>query len=173
MKALRFSLPLLPFPPRASGRASRCRNGPAAGPWPAETPVAFGQAVRVGGLVVTPLNVVEDSRCPMNARCVWAGRVIVQTRIEGAGWRETANLALGVIYTTHGQMLALAAVAPEKTTDHQIQPREYRFNLRAARRSSWWAARQFPDGQGDVRHAGDWLHFMLSLKAGNQRCVRF
>ena len=103
-------------------------NGPAAGPWPAETPVAFGQAVRVGGLVVTPLNVVEDSRCPMNARCVWAGRVIVQTRIEGAGWRETANLALGEIYTTHGQMLALVAVAPEKTTDHQIQPSEYRFN---------------------------------------------
>ena len=100
---------------------------PAARPWPAETPVPLGQAVRVGGLIVTPIKVVEDSRCPMNARCVWAGRLIVQTRIEGGGWRETANLTLGETYATHNQMLALATVAPEKTTDHQIDPREYRF----------------------------------------------
>jgi hypothetical protein len=84
--------------------------------------------VRVGGLIATPLKVVEDSRCPMNARCVWAGRLIVETRIDGTGWRETANLTLGQIYATHGQMLALAAVTPEKTTDHQMEPREYRFN---------------------------------------------
>ena len=99
----------------------------AASPRPAETPVALGEAVRVGALIVTPLKVVEDSRCPMNARCVWAGRVSVQTRIDGNGWRETANLTLGQVYRAHGQMLALASVAPEKTTDHQIEPREYRL----------------------------------------------
>ena len=27
-----------------------------------------------GGLRVRPLEVLEDSRCPQNARCVWAGR---------------------------------------------------------------------------------------------------
>jgi len=78
-------------------------------------------------MTVTPLRVAEDSRCRMNARCVWAGRLIVQTRIDGDGWRETANLTLGQIYSTHSQMLALAAVVPEKRTDHQIEPREYRF----------------------------------------------
>ena len=95
--------------------------------WPAETPVPIGQAVQVGGMIVTPVKVVEDSRCPMNARCVWAGRLVVQTRIDGKSWRETANLTLGQIYTTHNQMLALAAVRPEKTTDHRIRSREYRF----------------------------------------------
>lgn len=100
----------------------------AASPWPAETPVPLGQAVRVDGVVVTPVKVVEDSRCPMNARCVWAGRLIVQTRIDGKGWRESVNLALGEIHATHDEMLALAAVTPEKTTDHRIEPREYRFN---------------------------------------------
>ncbi|WP_308516627.1 hypothetical protein [Sphingomonas flavescens] len=95
--------------------------------WPAETPVPLGQAVRVGDLTATPIKVVEDSRCPMNARCVWAGRLVVQTRIDGKGWRETANLTLGQIHTTHGQMLALAGVRPEKTTDHRIEPRDYRF----------------------------------------------
>src|SRR6476620_8652726 len=72
--------------------------------WPAETPVPFGQAVRVGALTATPIKVVEDSRGPMNARCVWAGRLAVQTRIDGKAWRETANLTLGQIHVTHGQM---------------------------------------------------------------------
>ena len=46
----------------------------------------LGQPTRVGRLVVTPLRVAEDSRCPINARCVWAGRAVVQTRIDGPGW---------------------------------------------------------------------------------------
>ena len=41
------------------------------------TPTRLGVPVRVGAVVVTPLEVVEDSRCPINARCVWAGRLIV------------------------------------------------------------------------------------------------
>src|SRR5699024_2605974 len=32
---------------------------------------ALGERVYVDGPRVTPLQVLEDSRCPMNARCVW------------------------------------------------------------------------------------------------------
>ena len=35
--------------------------------------------------------VVEDSRCPINARCVWAGRADRAHRVDGAGWRETTR----------------------------------------------------------------------------------
>jgi hypothetical protein len=89
--------------------------------------VPFDVPVRVGDLVLTPKKLVEDSRCPMNARCVWAGRVVVTTRIDGAGWRETKDLTLGEPYGTHGRVFALVAVKPERTTQDAIEPRAYRF----------------------------------------------
>ena len=91
------------------------------------TPVALRHPVHVGDVVATPMKVVEDSRCPMNARCVWAGRLIVTTRIDGAGWRDTADITLGETYGTHGRVIALVSGLPEKTTDHETQPGEYRF----------------------------------------------
>jgi hypothetical protein len=96
-------------------------------PMPEGTPVALGQPVRLGPIVATPIKVVEDSRCPINARCVWAGRLIVETRIDGAGWRDTADLTLGETYGTHEFVIALTSGEPGKTTQAEIEPGEYRF----------------------------------------------
>ena len=90
-------------------------------------PVPLDRPVRVGRLQVTPRQVAEDSRCPPAVQCVWAGRVVVKTRIAGDGWADTADLTLGEPYGTHGKVIALVSVRPEKTTDHEIQPGEYRF----------------------------------------------
>ena len=93
------------------------------------TLVPLGQAVQVGSLVVTPLEVNEDSRCPMNARCVWAGRVVLVARIAGAGWEETTPLTLGLTHGTHGLSLTLTSVTPEKTTTDPLAPGDYRFGF--------------------------------------------
>src|SRR3546814_1021862 len=47
-------------------------------PFPDGSDVALGQKAYVDGPLVQPVEVVEDSRCPMNVRCVWAGRVRVK-----------------------------------------------------------------------------------------------
>jgi hypothetical protein len=100
-------------------------------PAAAGSAVPLRQPVRVGAVAVTPIKVVEDSRCPMNARCVWAGRLVVETRIDGAGWRETANITLGETYGTHGSVIALIAASPDKRTDVELQPGDYRFTYEA------------------------------------------
>lgn len=74
----------------------------------------LGQPTRVGALVVTPQAIVEDSRCPINVQCVWAGRLVLKTRIDGAGWRETVDLTLGQAYAAHGTGLALVSAEPGK-----------------------------------------------------------
>jgi hypothetical protein len=84
-------------------------------------------APAVGTLTVTPLSVVEDSRCPENARCVWAGRLVVATRIDGPGWREIPELAIGESYTTPAATVTLVSGMPEKRTDVVTAPAEYRF----------------------------------------------
>ena len=100
-------------------------------PAPEKTPVALGQSVNVGDLTVTPLKVVEDSRCPINVRCVWAGRLIVETHMEGTTpdgtWRDSANITLGETYGTHGRVIALVSGLPEKNAERETAPGEYRF----------------------------------------------
>lgn len=94
---------------------SACATTPLAGsPVRSDGLATIGQSTRVGALVVTPQAVIEDSRCPINARCVWAGRLILKSRIDGAGWRETVNLTLGEAYATHGTGLALVSAEPGK-----------------------------------------------------------
>jgi len=87
----------------------------------------LGQPTRVGALVATPQALVEDSRCPMNARCVWAGRLVLTTRIDGPGWRETANLTLGQPHATHGTSLTLVSALPEKMAGQATPPAAYTF----------------------------------------------
>jgi hypothetical protein len=99
-------------------------NGP---PAPEGTAVALDQPVRVGSVVATPKKVVEDSRCPENARCVWAGRLVVSTRIDGPGWRETADLTLGEPKQLRGVTLALVSGLPEKEAERETPAGEYRF----------------------------------------------
>ena len=48
----------------------------------ADRPVALGQTARVAAMRVVPLDLVEDSRCPMNARCIWAGRAVVKVALK-------------------------------------------------------------------------------------------
>lgn len=100
-------------------------------PAPVGSAVAVGQKVRVGDITVTPTAVVEDSRCPINARCVWAGRLVVRTQIDGQSngeaWRDTTDIRLGENYGTHGRVIALVSGEPGKTTESDTPPEAYRF----------------------------------------------
>jgi hypothetical protein len=93
---------------------------------------ALGQTVAVGGPKVTPLALVEDSRCPMNARCVWAGRVRVQVRIDLGRGSERRELTQGTPIPVADGTLELVEVQPDKPDASQeaIAPAAYRFGLR-------------------------------------------
>lgn len=96
-------------------------------PQPQGYAVPIGQPVRVGDLIITPKKLVEDSRCPVDARCVWAGRVVVKSTIAGSGWADTADLTLGEPYGTHGKVVALVGVRPDKVAGAAPRVIDYRF----------------------------------------------
>jgi hypothetical protein len=82
-----------------------------------------------GGLRVRPLEVLEDSRCPQNARCVWAGRLRLRVDVQGLGEREV-TLDEGAVATPNGAF-SLVAVSPGPWTDWpQDQRPAYRFGFR-------------------------------------------
>jgi hypothetical protein len=110
-----------------TGCAATATNPPAA--QPASGPARLGQTVYVDGPRVTPLKVIEDSRCPMNARCVWAGRVVLRVKVQGGAWQRTIDLTTGEPVQVADGGLTLVSVTPDRRTDVTIKPRDYRFGF--------------------------------------------
>ena len=90
----------------------------------------FGEATRAGRVVVEPRELIEDSRCPMNARCVWAGRVTIDTTVWVDRQKYPVKLTLGEPYPIAGGQLILDSVMPPRETQQGEIPREdYRFHF--------------------------------------------
>lgn len=93
----------------------------------------IGQTVSVGGPKVTPVAVLEDSRCPMNARCVWAGRVRISARIDLGSGSQTRELTQGEPVQVADGTLELVEVQPDKVAGEAtpaVTPGDYRFGFR-------------------------------------------
>lgn len=66
-------------------------------------------------------RVVEDSRCPINARCVWAGNAKVSLTVTRGKDRRTVELNSGLeprIVEVHGFKLSIDELSP-----HPGEPR--------------------------------------------------
>lgn len=107
-----------------AGCAATAANPPAR---PPEGPARLGQTVYVDGPRVTPIKVIEDSRCPMNARCIWAGRVVLRVKVQGGAWQREIDLTLGEPVQVADGGLTLVSATPDRRTDVVIEPRDYRF----------------------------------------------
>jgi hypothetical protein len=99
---------------------------------PGVVAVRIGETADLGGgLRVRPTEVVEDSRCPQNARCVWAGRLRVRVAVEGVGEREVI-LEEAATETPNGAF-AMIAATPGPWTDWPADAKPpYRFGFRRA-----------------------------------------
>ncbi|MFT4027804.1 MAG: hypothetical protein QM676_13525 [Novosphingobium sp.] len=88
---------------------------------------ALGQTVAVDGPKVTPLEVLEDSRCPMNAR---AGQVRLKVRVRlGAGDRELELTSNKPVQVADGS-LELVEVVPDRVAGQALDPKVYRFGFK-------------------------------------------
>src|SRR5690606_25783612 len=91
----------------------------------------LNERVYVDGPYVTPLEVREDSRCPADVQCVWAGRVRLSVRIDLGARSETREIATDAPIEVADGRLSLVEVRPAKvagTQDGAGAP--YRFGFR-------------------------------------------
>lgn len=90
----------------------------------------LNERVYVDGPYVTPLAVLEDSRCPMNARCVWAGRTRLSVRIDLGARSETREIASDAPIQVADGQLSLVEVQPDRMAGEQTGPEKpYRFGF--------------------------------------------
>jgi hypothetical protein len=90
------------------------------------------QRVYVDGPYVTPLEVLEDSRCPMNARCIWAGRVRLSVKIDLGSRSEIREITTEQPIEVADGKLSIAAVEPGKMAGVPAEPEDYRFGFQFA-----------------------------------------
>ena len=90
----------------------------------------LGETVRLGALRVTPVSIVEDSRCPRLVTCVWRGRLRIRALVRGTGQVTLDN---GVPVRVASGRLTLVDAVPLSQRGKVPPPRAYRFRLRFER----------------------------------------
>lgn len=90
----------------------------------------IGQSADLGGgLIVRPLEIIEDSRCAANVQCVWAGRLRLRADVHGT----PRELTLGEALETPQGVITLAVASPGAWADwpeNEVARPAYRFGFR-------------------------------------------
>ncbi|WP_144243845.1 hypothetical protein [Sphingopyxis sp. MWB1] len=126
-----ISLPTALAIPLAGILLSACASLPDDPPLPDGSHVALGQRAYVDGPLIQPVEVLEDSRCPVGTQCVWPGRVRVKMLwLRPTGEHKPFEVTLGERTQIADGSILLQSVSPEKRTDRSIKPGDYRFSMR-------------------------------------------
>ncbi|MCW1403097.1 hypothetical protein OKA06_12435 [Novosphingobium sp. MW5] len=90
----------------------------------------FGERAQAGPVIVRPDRLVEDSRCPMNARCIWAGRVTIDATVWDGGARRSVRLQSDKPATLRGGDLSIVEIKPDSfMTNAKPRRADYTFRF--------------------------------------------
>jgi hypothetical protein len=90
----------------------------------------LGERVYVDGPLLTPVRVLEDSRCPKDVQCVWAGQLRLSVRVHLGSRDEMHELTLGTPLPVADGSLELVEAIPQPVAGDPIKPASYRFGFR-------------------------------------------
>lgn len=98
-----------------------------------EIQLAPGEQAAFGpqGLKVEFVRVLEDSRCPSDATCVWAGEVKVELSTQPEAVRH--EIVAGQQATVGELKVTVVQIQPERISTREIAPEEYRVTLKVER----------------------------------------
>ena len=96
----------------------------------------IGESITVGELRLTFRSVEGDSRCPVDAVCVWAGDGEIALKIE-----QGTKAAVAALHTTlepkktewNGYTVSLVSLTPAPKASTQTNPADYRAEILVTR----------------------------------------
>lgn len=94
----------------------------------------IGRAANGLGVTITPISVVEDSRCPIDVQCIQAGTVRLQATLASGLGTGTQVFTLGTPITTETETVTLFSVTPTKEAGKAISSSDYRFIFKVVKR---------------------------------------
>ena len=113
--------------------ASACKSPTSASPTPTTVTLAPGQSAQTDGTTVTFVGVLSDSRCPIDAMCVWAGEAMAAFHVSARGLDQRLELALFDAAKRRGSVRGVAieftTLAPATRAATPIKPEDYRATV--------------------------------------------
>jgi hypothetical protein len=88
------------------------------------------------GITITALEVLEDSRCPVDVQCIWAGQVRLRAKITSIQGESEVIFITGLPVTIEAQDITLTDTSPSPRSKQTIKPGDYRFTLKIEERKS-------------------------------------
>lgn len=107
---------------------------PSGGTGPISLEARLGKEVSGLGVRITPLEVMGDSRCPVDVQCIWAGTVKVRARLVSGLGEAMQEFELGKPITTEAETITLSEVLPVPKAGVKIKDSEYVFTFEVAKR---------------------------------------
>lgn len=93
-----------------------------------------GESRNALGETITVNKVLDDSRCPIDVQCIWAGTVHVQATVVSGMGNGAITFELGKTGTTEVNEYTLTDVAPAKNSQQEITAGSYVFTFKVVRR---------------------------------------
>ena len=89
----------------------------------------FGTRVRADGIAITPLSMLEDSRCPADVQCIQAGTVRILITLELRSTKSDVPIGLEAPYNLGNGWLHLVAACPYPRHAVAHVQGDYRFSF--------------------------------------------
>ncbi|MFA7216782.1 MAG: hypothetical protein WC095_02275 [Candidatus Paceibacterota bacterium] len=92
----------------------------------------LNDSVVMGDIIITPEEILEDSRCPLDVTCVWAGVLSVKVKLQNV------NDLDDVVYSTlnltnktsfNGKTITIKSVEPLPYSGSEISSKDYKFEF--------------------------------------------
>jgi hypothetical protein len=96
----------------------------------------FGEQVSALGVHLTPLTLLEDSRCPVDVQCIQAGTVRIQATLTSGLGTANQEFKLGQTITTEAESITLVNVVPVKKAGTAVKTSDYVFTFSITKRAS-------------------------------------
>lgn len=97
--------------------------------------VALGLSVSALGVTITPMELLEDSRCPSDVQCIQAGTVRIKaTIVSGMGTSTSQIFKLMEPVTTEAEVITLTQVAPNPISTEKPDRADYMFQFEVKKR---------------------------------------
>ncbi|MFA6430072.1 MAG: hypothetical protein WC229_03605 [Candidatus Paceibacterota bacterium] len=89
----------------------------------------LNKKVIISGISITPIELISDSRCPVDVQCVWAGTVDIKVKIEFGTSVQESVISLGNSVKFLNVGVELKNVLPQPYARVSIKPENYYFEF--------------------------------------------
>lgn len=93
-----------------------------------------GEEMKGLGVSITPLEVLEDSRCPVDVVCIQVGTVRLRAELVSGLGRAEQEFKLNEPVTTEAEEITLTKVSPAPYSKTQIKEEQYVFTFEIKKR---------------------------------------